>query len=326
MTILQKKLRENTSKALHMTGDLINVLRLMEESGIRAVVLKGIPLGYMLYSNLALRPSRDLDILVWPEDVHKAIVVIENQGYERIEPSSVVTPERLNNWMKTNHHLGFRHNDREIYLELHWRVGHYGIEIPLNEIESCLTQLTIAGQAMYIPGAEELLLFLMLHGASHAWFRLKWLCDIAVLLGRGGFSWERLYALAEHLGVEALLNQAVIFAHDLLQAPVPDNVVQRIMKDRKARNLVRMALPFIFSVNYEPANLTISMPLYFHSKKYEFSVQIGWKKKFAYLYKKLLPKDRDFELITLPESLYFLYYLFRPFNWLSRKVLELAGR
>lgn len=326
MTVLQKKLRENTSKTLQMTGQLVNVLRVMGESGIRVVVLKGLPLGYMLYGNLALRPSQDLDILVWPEDVDKAIKVIENLGYERIEPSSVVTPGRLRNWMKINHHFEYWHRDREIYLELHWRLGHYGIEIPLNEIENSLTQLTLAGQAVPILGAEESLLFLVIHGASHAWFRLKWLCDVEVMLRQGGFSWERLNALAEHLGVEALLNQAVILARHLLYAPVPDNIVNRITIDRKALNLVGMALPIISLVNYAPHDLKISMPLYFHSKKYEFSVQIGWKKKFAYLNKKLLPKESDFELISLPESLYFLYYLLRPLTWLSRKVMELAGR
>lgn len=326
MTILKKKLRENTSKTLQMTGELVNVLRVMEESGIRVVVLKGLPLGYMLYGNLALRPSRDLDILVWPEDVDKAMKIIENLGYKRIHPSSVVAPGRLRNWMKTNHHFEYWHIDREIYFELHWQLGHYGFEIPLNEIENSVTQLTIAGQAVCILGAEESLLFLVLHGASHGWFRLKWLCDVGVMLRLGRFSWERLYALAEHLDVEALLNQAVIIARQLLHAPVPDNIVKRITKDRKAQNLVGMTLPFISSVNYAPADLKISMPLYFHNKKYEFNVQLGWKKKFAYLNNKLLPKERDLEQISLPEYLYFLNYLLRPFTWLSRKVMELMGR
>lgn len=326
ITVLRKIRWENTSKTLQMTGELVNVLQAMEENEVRVVVLKGFPLGFVLYSNLSLRPSRDLDILVWPDDVDNAIKVIENQGYERIYPSPVVEYVWLRDWMKTNHHFEYWHKDKEILLELHWRLGHYGMEMPLSEIENCLTQVTIAGHAVCILGTEELLVFLVLHGASHAWFRLKWLCDVGVILRQGRFSWERLYALSERLGIEALLNQAVILAQHLLHAPVPDNIARRITKDRKALNLAGMVLPFIASVSYAPVNLKIGMPLYYHSKKYEFSVQLGCSKKLAYLYNKLLPRDRHIELIALPGYLYLLYYLLRSFNWCNHRVMKLARR
>lgn len=323
MTVLRQKGWKNTSRTLQMTGELVNVLRALERKELRAVVLKGFPLGYRLYGNLALRPSRDLDVLVWPEDVDKAIKAIEKQGYERMHLSAAEIPRRRRNRMKTSHHIVYRHRDREIRLELHWKLGHCGLEIPLKEIEQSLTQVKIAGQAMTIPGAEELLLFLVLHGVSHAWFRLKWLCDIGVMLRQGEFCWDRLYGLAERLGFQVLLNQAVILAHTLLQAPVPDNILKRIRQDRKALNLVSMALPFMITVNYEPANF--SKLMYYRRQKYEFSIQLGWRKKAASLYRKLSPQDRDLELIPLPEYLYFLYYLIRPFTWFRCKAMELAG-
>ena len=323
--VLRKKGWENSSKTLQMTGELVKVLQAMEENGIRTIVLKGFPLGSMLYGNLALRPSRDLDILVWPEDLERARNAVENLGYEQMSPSSVMTPEQVQNWMKKNHHFGYWHRDQEICLELHWRLGHYGLEMPLQEIENSLAEVKIGGQAVCVLGTEEQLLFLILHGAGHAWFRLKWLCDVGVMLRQGAFSWERLYGLSEHLGVEALLNQAVMLALHLLQAPVPDRVVKRITKDRKAQNLVGMALPFISAVDYDPANLRINRPLYFHHKKYQLSILPGWRKKFAYLHNLVLPKDRDIELIPLPQSLYFLYYPLRPFTWFSRQVMQLAS-
>jgi len=323
--VLRQKVWKNTAKTLQMTGELVNVLKAMEEEGIRVVVLKGFPLGYRLYGNLALRPSRDLDILVWPEDVDEAIKVVEKMGYQRRHLSSAVTSTRLRTWMKTNHHIEYWHREREICLELHWRLGHYGYEIPLNKLENSLVQIMISGQSVYILGMEELLIFLILHGAIHAWFQLKWLCDVEVMLRQGRFSWDRLYLLSKHLGFEAMLKQALILAHHLLQAPVPDTILKNALNDQKAMNLVKMAVPFITSVKFVPDELVKTMPLYNQRKKYR-SRLLSWKKRIALSFNIFLPTDRDMELILLPECFYFLYYLIRPFTWFGRKVMILEKR
>lgn len=326
VSALRQKSRHTTSKCLQMTGELVKVLRAMEQKGVRGVVLKGIPLATMLYGDLTLRASRDLDILVWPEDMEKAAKIIEAHGYHRMHPSFEVTPARLRNWMRKDHHVEYWHKEREICLELHWRLGHHSLEIPLNHIERKLTKVNIAGQQVYTFGAEELLLYLVLHGASHAWFRLRWLCDIGVMLRQESFSWKKLYVLAERLGTETLLNQAIILAQQLLEAPVPDNISEVVRKDRKAQKLAGMALPFISTINYDSASLKISMPLYYYKHRYDFTLQSGWKQKIAFMHGLLSPADRDIESVALPDYLYFIYYLLRPFSWFSRRVSELAGR
>lgn len=323
LSYLRRLRWQDTSKILQMTGELVRVLRALEEKGIRSVVLKGFPLGYLLYGTLALRPARDLDILVWPEELDKAIQVVEDLGYERRHPNSAVPPGQMERWMSTNHHFEYWHQDYETCLELHWRLGHHGLEMPLAVVEDHLTQVQIAGFSMNTLSQEELLLFLVMHGVSHAWFRLKWLCDVEAMLSRGEFSWVRLHELAQRLEVTALLNQALLLAYILLQAPVPPEIVAKIRKDWRARNLVRRARPIISAVNYEPRNLKINRLLYYQRWIYEFSVLLGWRKKLAFLGKLLSPKDKDVELIPLPEDMYFLYYLLRPFTWFYRKIVEL---
>ena len=326
INILRQKSRENMSKSLQMTGELVKVLRGMEDKGIHAVVLKGLPLAYKLYGNVAVRPSRDLDILVWPADVEKARKVLEEQGYNRKHPSFIETPARLRIWMKAQHHFAYWHQEKEIYVELHWRLGHQGVEIPLTAVKNSLTQVKIAGQLICVPKTEELLLFLVMHGAGHAWFRLRWICDIAMILRQEGFCWERLYGLAGRLGVTTLLNHAVILARNLLEATVPDNIAAAAEKDCKAQKWALMAIPFIFVVNFDFAHLRISMPMYYHYKRYEYSIKDGWRSKLAYLCSRFSPEERDIEQIVLPAYLYFIYYLIRPFTWFSRRVAQSLGR
>lgn len=324
--MLQQKSRETAAKALQMTGELLKVLRTMTEKGIRAVVLKGFPLGYRQYGDMALRPSRDLDILVWPEDLEKARKVIEAHGYAQTYPCFPETPGRLRHWMKTQHHIEYLHQDKEICLELHWKLGNQDMDLPLSEIGDRLTYIMLAGQPVLMPGTEELLLFLVLHGASHAWFRLRWLCDIAAILQQGGFSWERLYKLIKYLDMETLFNQAIILARDLLAAPVPDKIAAGLAQDRKAQQLVDMALPIIAADDFNPANLVMGKPFYFHHKRYQFGIRCGWKRKLAHIHGCFSPREKDIGLISLPDNLYFLYYLLRPLTWFGQRAAELAGK
>lgn len=320
--LLRKKSRDNMAKSLQMTGELVKLIRSMERNGIRVVVLKGFPLGNKLYGNVALRPSHDLDILVWPEDLNKARRVIEAQDYNRIFPSFSGTPKQLQNWMKSQHHISYWQKDKQISLELHWRVGHHGLDMPLICVENGLIQVKIAGQSMYMLGAEELLLFLVLHGASHAWFRLKWLCDIGMVLSQGEISWQRLYRLTRGLGFESLLNQAIILVHELLAAHVPDNIAKVGFNDLKARKLADMTISFMINGRDQK----ISVPSYYCQKKFGLYLHCGWRRKLSFIHDHFLPTDADIELIELPECLYFMYYLLRPFTWFGRKMLKSAQK
>jgi len=319
---LREKFRENMSKSLQMTGELVKLIQLMEQNGIRVLVLKGFLLGHKLYGNVALRPAHDLDILVWPEEVDKASKIIEAQDYERIFPGCTGTPKQLRNWMKTQHHFSYWQKDKQISLELHWRLGHHGLDIPLTCVKICQIQVQIAKQSMSILGAEELLLSLALHGASHGWFRLKWLCDIGMILRQAEFSWQKLYRLTRSLGFESVLNQTIVLVHELLAVQVPDNIADTVFKDLQARKLADMTIPFI--TKHYHRNTGVS--LYYWQKKYELNLRYGWRRKLSFIHGHFLPTDADIELIALPAYFYFIYYLLRPFTWLGRKVWKFAPK
>lgn len=90
---LRQKYLESTAKTLLMMAEQVKLLQTLEENRIQAVVLKGFPLATKLYGNVGARPSRDIDIFVWPKDVDKARKIIEAHGYNREYPSFKAIPK-----------------------------------------------------------------------------------------------------------------------------------------------------------------------------------------------------------------------------------------
>lgn len=65
-----------------------------------------------------------------------------------------------------------------------------------------------------------------MHGASHAWFRLFWLCDVAAFIDGAHFGWEELVDGAADRGLARPVLQCALLAHELLRCPVSDAVVR----------------------------------------------------------------------------------------------------
>jgi len=325
MTELCRINQESTAKSLQLTGELARLVAALETHGIKTVVLKGIPLSFMLYGSLALRPPGDIDILVWPENVERAITVLEGTGYE-IEHSSFSTLEqRKRNMDGEGHHFGYAHKDKGISVELHWRLGNDDLELPVSYIKDCLTEIKLAGHTINVLQQEELLVFLALHGAKHGWHCLKWLVDIAALLGRGGLAWERVYKIADSLEVRPLINQALLLGNELLAAPLAEDLLVQVKVDKKARQLAKTAMPMIIAPILTSPWLRAKLHFY-QCKVYQFSILIGWRRKLSYIGNQFKPNKSDIKLIALPKWLYFLYYLIRPFAWAKRRYSDIAGR
>ena len=323
---LQQQTNKNISQTLPMMAELVRVLKIMDINGIDAVVMKGFPLAYQLYKDITLRPSRDLDILIPPEELDKARMLIEANGYVLRPPISNLTPEQLKQWMKSNQHIEYWQPNKGILLEIHWRLDCHGMDIPLAQAKNSLIQVQLAGQSINILGKEESLLYLVLHGAVHAWFRLKWLYDVDAMIRQGDFCWTTLYQLADDLAVRAVLNQTVILLRELLQTPIPMRIIALAMQDQHAEKLGYMALQFISDHDYKPKSRKVIALLYFQWRIYQFYLQSKWKRRFSFIFRCFLPSEEDLAMVSLPANLYFIYYILSPFSWIGRRIQNIVRR
>jgi hypothetical protein len=68
-------------RSLHMERQLQEIIEGFQEQGVRVLVLRGPALAFSLYTDPAMRPSCDLDLLVAPENVIQARDILESLGY-----------------------------------------------------------------------------------------------------------------------------------------------------------------------------------------------------------------------------------------------------
>jgi hypothetical protein len=95
----------------------------------------------------------------------------------------------------------------------------------------------MGGSKVLVFPLEDLLLILCVHGATHRWDRLEWLCGVAELIRGTELEWERVLERAARHKVEKTLFLGLILAHDLLDAPVPESVLAQARKDRDVASL-----------------------------------------------------------------------------------------
>ena len=62
--------------------------------------------------------------------------------------------------------------------------------------------ITVGDQRIGTMSIEDTLLFILSHGASHAWNHLFWLCDLAGIIERNQeLNWSRLVELSAELNI-----------------------------------------------------------------------------------------------------------------------------
>lgn len=321
---LQKLSKENAWNALRMTGELMRLLSLLEQRGIAPVVLKGIPLAITLYGDSSLRSCGDLDILVPQKDVEEAMEILDKQGYVPAY-SLARTPERFKQWAKSNQHMAYWDMAKGICVELHWRLGYYGWERLLQEDNSYGSAL-VGGRTVKTLGKEVLLLYLILHGAFHAWARFRWLLDVHLMFRQGNFTWDALDKAADKLGVRHVTNQAIILSQAFWGPSVPTARLEEALRDARAQQLAAMAIPLIMDHRYRPNTQKQEMAVTLQQKKYGFCLLSSWQERLTFLGRLFLPEKSDHELISLPARFYFLYYILSPFTGFKRRLRNAIRR
>lgn len=318
---LQQEYTKNAFKAIGMAGEMVRVIRCFEENGIKPLVLKGSPLALKLYGDVALRPSHDIDILVEPGCLEKAGMLLTKAGYKKNHQDFSLTPRQQKAHLKRFHHFSYTNADRKICLELHWKIN--AIDLKYHTLSNSITsQIEVAGYSMPVLADEELFMYLMVHGARHMWFRLRWLCDIERFMRQeNGLDWDRIIFLAKHSGQSIILYQTMILGKELFNLPIPDCLAIHVVDNPETWMLAKTVIDNLFD---RAEQLTSPRSSYWRNfmvkNSYNLKIQPGRNKKLFYLLSLFEPNANDFRLISLPDSLYPVYYLIRPFAWLGRRI------
>jgi hypothetical protein len=246
---------------LRLDAELAALLDHFRKHGVPVIPYKGPALATSVYGNLALRVFGDLDILIRKEDVHSVVELMISLGYQ---PDFQFDAKQMAAYMRTFYELTFTATDKAS-VELHWEIysDHFVFPVaPLSIWHDKNAKGPCESGYQSIP-PEKLLLVLCVHGAQHYWGRLGWICDIAELLRTfGNFDWSGLLSLATETGGRRILFLGLSLANELLDAPVPDEILHRIRKDRAIKRAVQTIRHRLFEIT-EPSPGTLETCLFY---------------------------------------------------------------
>lgn len=299
----------NALRNLLMTQELLKILNAFEAHHITAVPFKGPLLAESVYGDVSLRQFCDLDILVPRQDVVRAKEILVSQGYSLQFP---LTRRQEACYLESRHHFSLRHRDGWPFVELHWRIRarYFSSRLDAEAFWHHLEPMSLRGKEVWAFSPEDLLLILCSHASRHFWTRLEWICDVAELIGvHKELNWQRLIGRARRLGAERMLFLGLSLASDVLGAALPEEVLRTLRADSVVRSLGRRLREGMFhSHNFSPE--LPDMFLLYLKMAGGISYQLRYCLRCAL--DAMSPTRSDWELVRLPDSLFFFYYLLRP--------------
>lgn len=298
--------------------------------GIRMLSMKGPLLSMELYGDPGMRTSKDLDLMVSPEDLSRAGEVLKGLGYE-LEPHPYATTplrHKYYNLIENEKHEVYHRS--EICIELHWQHD-YQTEQSFDALWERREERPFMGGKTAVMGADDRYPALFIHAAEHGFMRLRWLLDLYELQKKPGFSWERIFGLMERQGVGEVLLEAMLVMYRLRLPELKDVDIGRFRLHRGEKGIALGSVPALEKMVKQAADLCDGVwPMLLQERR---PTDPEWK-----AYDRLLPRAVygktpiqwvltvmgptvfEFELIDLPDWLFWLYFIIRPFNWVRRKL------
>lgn len=316
---LKQEFQIHTQKNMFLTGKLVELIRLFNSHDIPVLPFKGPLLSIQAYNNLALRNFIDLDVLIPVEHLKTAVDLLTDANYR---PLNI---EHLNN-LNNEKDIGFISHDRQVRIELHWKLSgrYFSIPLEMSKLWSKLEKSEIGGIEVNNLNFNTLLIYLCLHGSRHSWERLGWICDINQLIkSKSNIDWESVFTESKRLGCEKVVGLGLCLVNQLFGLKIPHKFWKRIENDPIINDLADQILVRLFE--NQPNNFEIGERYLYHLKlKERFADK--WSLHFYYLqwYLRIIlsPNENDTKLFNLPPFLSPLNYLLRPsrllFNYLFK--------
>jgi hypothetical protein len=202
----------------HRTAGILRVLR---DSGVDTLALKGIPLSLIYYADNAVRPMSDADVLVRLADLERSIRLLQEHGWRPHRPLPSCPPPHRGSWV-------FIDRDEHEF-DLHWHVFGDCLSGDSDDDLWDAAQPLLVGDVptKALAPADELL-HALVHGIHWSPVpSIRWVPDAAAIIAVAGeeLDWERLLAQASKRRFLPIVTVGLRYLHDVLAVPVPPAVL-----------------------------------------------------------------------------------------------------
>jgi hypothetical protein len=208
---------ETTAMAAVLTleATLVQVAETFASARIPFRVLKGPAVAHLDYPDPSLRDFGDIDLLVHPDDLDRAIAILLEQGYVRRFPEPRAGFDR-----RFTKSVSVVNSDgRELDLHRTLAAGVFGLRVKIGMLwDAPHAEFAVGGMTLHALGASERFMHACYHAAlGNAPSRLVPQRDIAQMLLRGSVDPDRVKALASSWAGEAVIAHAIRTTWQTLQ-------------------------------------------------------------------------------------------------------------
>lgn len=311
LAALKEKSFHNCARNLMQAGALIKIITLFQAADITAVPFKGPLLSIQLYGDIGRRSFGDLDILIAQKDILHAYEILLSLHYI---PELHLAQGRLRKYAIHEDNLSFTHKGHKVIVELHWDLAGAYLSQPLSiqDIEVTGAQFSISGYPMAGFPNETLLVYLCIHGAKHKWERLEWIGAVATLVRKEqNMDWKNVLDFSAKTQSRRMLLLGLSLARDLFGCPLPENIIILIRNDGHLPDLKADSLQSVFPAKDNKQTSPLSKRFSFFHMKVRDSIWDSLRFQLRLVFR---PTNVEWQTISLPAPLSFLYFVFRPFR------------
>jgi hypothetical protein len=322
----RRKLQERSDfcrlEALRHSSILAAILKVFNRDGIPVMILKGPVLSQDLYGDLGLRKSQDLDMAISLNDMSRAQASLNLLGWHLDSSYFPMTPRQWEKLWRTEHHLSYFRSQEGCVLELHWR-NHW--DLPDQTASQWAGSTISVWQRCSIQAMNPIdrVLYLCSHGGTHAWSRAKWLGDLARIVAEGRVNWKEALGRARSTNQEKPLLACFQLLHVVYRLPLPD-LHGKPWEDLSSFLIESPLRALKVSKDPTTPGALDLLPIRLRRSRYERLVlhQRTWRESLS----ELAYYRGDFNVLRLPDSLFWAYAPLRPVLWAWRKLSRIWAR
>jgi hypothetical protein len=179
------------------------------------------------------------------------------------------------------------------------------------------------GATVHTLGQEDLFAYLCVHGAHHAWSRLKWLADVNALVANDA-DIGRLHRHAQRIGAGLCAGQGLLLCQRLFALNLPEPLVDELGANQRVKKLMTIALDAMTAPRAE-TEADGGVAGVMRIVRTQFLLGQGWAFHAAQI-RAMAAGPADVIRFPLPMPLHFLYPLLRLPLWLWRRSTSAHGR
>ena len=283
--------------------------------GCPFAVIKGRALAARYYPDPNLRYARDLDVLLPVEKIPALILSAQQAGYRVypeyhwLNPGQARVVSRL---APVTTLLG----PDNIFVEIHAQLDKAGFLLDHRAMLGRCKRTDIDGVNVGVLDTMDHFVFICLHHTKHFWSRLNWVADLDALMSAPDFDPEKAMALARSTGVERTIRACFAF----YEACGSDDPVAALRDDSEASDLLKACLLILgggTDTEFEMRPDRLSFDFNF---EWQFPPGFWIQERMRKLRRGLRPSLRDYDALSLPPSLYWVYFLLKPALVLRRRL------